>query len=131
MPFNVLFYKMVNQYPLYLLIIGTQIANAFGSMYEAYTIEPADFVVNTTSKTMTDSGQMTQFMCSVNAAKNGHTAFRISNDTGICEMGSINNNAIASPTGIEVFVESSITINKCVISPTIDSEMNSPTSGQV
>ena len=108
--------KMANPLPVCVLLIGIQIPNAFGAMYEAYTIEPAAFVVNTT-------GQMTHFMCSVNAGKNGHTAFRISNDTGRCEMGNITANATQSHHGIKVYVESSITVQKCIISPTIASEI--------
>ena len=107
---------MAYSHYLYALLIGTQIASAFGAMYEAYTIEPAGFVVNATP------GQMNHFMCSAKAGKNGHTAFRISNDTGMCEMGNITANAIQNPDGIKVYVESGITVKNCVISPTIDSE---------
>ena len=106
-------------YTLYVLLFGTQIAKALGAMYEAYTIEPAGFVVNTTE-------QVTQFMCSVNAGKNGYTAFRISNDTGKCEMGNVTANATQIPNGIKVYVESGITINKCVISPKMNKEINPP-----
>ena len=107
---------MAYSHSLYALLIGTQIASAFGAMYEAYTIEPAGFVVNATP------GQMNHFMCSAKAGKNGHTAFRISNDTGMCEMGNITANAIQNPDGIKVYVESGITVKNCVISPIIDSE---------
>ena len=101
---------------LYALLIGIQIASAFGAMYEAYTIEPAGFVVNATP------GQMNHFMCSAKAGKNGHTAFRISNDTGMCEMGNITANATQRSDGIKVYVESGITVNNCTISPTINSQ---------
>ena len=97
---------------LHLLLVGAHIASALGTMYEAYTIEPAGFVVNMTEQT-------TQFMCSVNAGRNGHTAFRISNDTGKCDMGNITANAIQSPNGIMVYVKSGIIIKSCVILPTI------------
>ena len=36
---------MASSHSLYALLIGIQIASAFGAMYEAYTIEPAGFVV--------------------------------------------------------------------------------------
>ena len=110
---------MTNPHSLYALLISTQIASAFGAMYEAYTIEPAGFVVNTTSGQI---GQMTHFMCSANADKTGHTAFRISNDTGKCEMGSITKDATQHHDGIKVYVESGITIKTCAISPTIASQ---------
>ena len=60
---------MAKPHTLYLLLVGAHVASALGAMYEAYTIEPAGFVVNTTEQT-------THFMCSVNAGKNGHNAFR-------------------------------------------------------
>ena len=107
---------MASSHFCYALLIGIQIASAFGAMYEAYTIEPAGFVVNAIPR------QMNHFMCSAKAGKNGHTAFRISNDTGMCEMGNITANAIQSPDGIKVYVESGITVKNCVISPTIHSE---------
>ena len=107
---------MASSHSLYALLIGIQIASAFGAMYEAYTIEPAGFVVNATP------GQMNHFMCSAKAGKNGHTAFRISNDNGMCEMGNITANAKQSPVGIKVYVESGIAVKNCTISPTIDSQ---------
>ena len=107
---------MAKPHTLHLWLVGAHIAGALGTMYEAYTIEPAGFVVNATS------GQMNHFMCSAKAGKNGHAAFRISNDTGMCEMGNITANAKQSPDGIKVYVESGITVNNCIISPTIDSE---------
>ena len=103
---------------LHLLLVGAHIAGALGTMYEAYTIEPAGFVVNMTEQT-------TQFMCSVNAGRNGHTAFRISNDTGECEMGNITANATQGPNGIMVYVKSGIIIKSCVILPTIVNDYNS------
>ena len=97
---------------LYLLLGGALIAGASGTMYEAYNIEPADFVVNSTEQT-------TQFLCSVIAGRNGFSAFRINNDTGSCEMGDVSANTMQNPSGIKVYVESGITVQKCVISPTI------------
>ena len=104
---------MAKPHTLHLWLVGAHIASALGTMYEAYTIEPAGFVVNMTEQT-------TQFMCSVNAGRNGHTAFRISNDTGKCEMGNITANAIQSPNGIMVYVKSGIIVKSCVILSTID-----------
>ena len=102
-----------------ILLIGTQIGYAFGAMYLAYTIKPEGFVVDNTSNVFTDSGEMTAFMCHINADKNGHGAFRISNDTGKCEIGNINTDAVQSSDGIRVYVRHSITVQKCLISPTI------------
>ena len=81
---------------LHLLLL--HVACAFGDMYEAFTIEPASFVGNTTEQT-------THFMCLLNAGRNGQNAFRIRNDTGECEMGSIIANATQSPSGINVYVK--------------------------
>ena len=103
---------------LYLILGGALIAAASGTMYEAYDIEPADFVVNSTEQT-------NQFMCSVNAGRNGYPAFRISNVTGSCEMGDISANTMQNPNGIKVYVKSGITVQKCVISPTIAAHANS------
>ena len=109
---------MVMKVALYLMLVGALIAGASGTMYEAYSIEPADFVVNSTEQT-------NQFMCSVNAGRNGFSAFRINNDTGSCEMGDISTNTMQNPDGIKVYVESGITVQKCVISPTIAAHANS------
>ena len=114
--------RMANPHFLRALLIGTQIASTFGAMYEAYSIKPEGFVANTTSSALTDSGQMTHFMCSANAGKNGHTAFRISHDTGRCEMGNITANATQSLDGIKVYVESGVTVQSCAFSPTIATE---------
>ena len=111
---------MAKPHTLHILLVGAYITGALGSagtIYEAYTIEPAGFVVNTTEKT-------TPFMCSVNAGRSGHSAFRIRNDTGECEMGNIAVNAMQIPYGITVYVKSGVTVNSCVITPTIASEYN-------
>ena len=111
---------MVTPHTLYLLLVGAYITGALGTAdtaYEAYTIESAGFVVNMTEKT-------TPFMCSVNANRNEHNAFRIRNDTGECEMGNITASATRSPNGIMVYVKSGVTVDSCVISPTIASEYN-------
>ena len=109
---------MVMKVALHLMLVGALIAGASGTMYEAYSIEPADFVVNSKEQT-------NQFMCSVNAGRNGFSAFRINNDTGSCEMGVISTNAMQNPSGIKVYVESGITVQKCAISPTIAAHANS------
>ena len=109
---------MAKPHTLHLLLVGAHVAVALGDMYEAYTIEPAGFVVNMTEQT-------TQFMCSVNAGRNGHTAFRISNDTGECKMGNITANATQNPNGIMVYVKSGIIVKNCVILPSIADSYNS------
>ena len=54
----------------------------------------------------------THFMCSLNAARSGLTAFRIINDMGSkCEMGNITASAMQSLNGIMVYVKSGITVN--------------------
>ena len=107
---------MANPQTLLALLICGHIASAFGAMYEAYTIEPSGFVVNTTQ------GQMNHFMCSARAGKSGHSAFRVRDDTGMCELGNINANAKKDPNGLKIFVESGIAISDCVISPTINAQ---------
>ena len=63
---------------------------------------------------------MTEFMCSVYAGKNGHTAFKITSSSGKCKLGTVNANATQSrATGKKTYVMSGITIPKCVISPSI------------
>ena len=98
------------------LVICGHIAGAFGAMYDAYTIESAGFVVNSTQ------GQMNHFMCSAKAGKSGHSAFRVRDDTGMCELGNITANAKKDPNGMKIYVESGITISDCVISPTINAQ---------
>ena len=107
---------MANPRALLALLIGGHIAGTFGAMYDAYTIDPAGFVVNSTQ------GQMNHFMCSAKAGKSGHSAFRVRDDTGMCELGSITANAKKDPNGMKIYVESGITISDCVISPTINAE---------
>ena len=95
-------------------VICGHIAGAFGAMYDAYTIEPAGFVVNSTQ------GQMNHFMCSDRAGKSGHSAFRIINE--ICEMGIITANAKIDPNGTRLYVESGSIGSDCVITPTINAQ---------
>ena len=98
---------------LQLLLVVANITDAFGTMYEAYYLKSSDFVTNRTEQ------QMTEFMCSVYAGKNGHTAFRISS-SGKCKLGSVNATATQNrATGKKTYVMSGISIPKCVISPTI------------
>ena len=99
-----------------LTLIGLQIVSVLGTLFEAYDIEPAGFVVNTTE-------QNNIFSCSLNAGRSGYSAFRIQNDT-LCEMGHLAANAIRNPNGIRVHVRSDVTVTSCVISPTIASVIN-------
>ena len=71
---------------------------------------------------------MTEFMCSVYAGKNGHTAFQIKSSSGKCKLGTVNANATQSKaTGKKTYLMSGITIPKCVLSPTIaDSHNTNP-----
>ena len=102
------------------LLVMANIASALGSMYEAYYIKKADFETNTTEQ------QMSEFMCSVYAGKNGHTAFKIVSNSGICKLGTVNANAVQSlATGKKTYVQSGIAIQKCTISPTIADTYNS------
>ena len=112
---------MAKLHTLHFLLIGAHVACAVGNMYDAYTIEPTGFVVNATEKT-------NPFMCSVNAGRKGQSAFRIRNDTGECEMCNITANAMQNPDGIMVYVKSGVTVNSCVISPTISSEYKTHSS---
>ena len=121
---------MANPCLLYVMLFVTQVANILCTMYEAYTIAPADFILNNMIDTLTDSGQMTHFMCSVNAGKNGQTAFRIRSNTSKCEIGNIAANATQVSNGIRVYVESGIVIGKAkpklVTFPTIAKDINPP-----
>ena len=102
-----------------LLLVVANVAGAFGTMYEAYYIKNADFVTNKTEQ------QMTEFMCSVYAGKNGHTAFKITSSSGKCKLGTVIANATQSKaTGKKTYVMSGISIPKCVISPTIANSYN-------
>ena len=105
---------MANQKTLLALLICGHIAGAFSAMYEAYTIDPSGFVVNSTL------GQMNHFMCSDRAGKSGHSAFRIIYDT--CEMGIITANAKIDSNGTRLYVESGSIGNDCVITPTINAQ---------
>ena len=107
---------MANPRALLALLIGGHIAGTFGAMYDAYTIDPAGFVVNSTQ------GQMNHFMCSAKAGKSGHSAFRVRGDTGMCELGNITANTKKDPNGMKIYVESGIAISDCVISPTINAQ---------
>ena len=109
----------LNMNTLQLFIVAANITGAFGTMYEAYYIKNADFVTNKTEQ------QMTEFMCSVYAGKNGHTAFKITSSSGKCKLGTVNANATQSKaTGKKTYVMSGISIPKCVISPTIADSYN-------
>ena len=104
---------------LQLLLVVANVAGAFCTMYEAYYIKNADFVTKKTEI------QMTEFMCSVYAGKNGHTAFQIKSATGKCKLGTVNANATQSKaTGKKTYVMSGIIIPKCVISPSIADSYN-------
>ena len=99
-----------------LMLICAQIVSVLGTMFEAYDIEPAGFVVNATKQT-------NLFSCSLNAGRSAYSAFRIRNDT-LCEMGHLTANAIRNPNGIRVHVRSDVTVPSCVISPTIADVIN-------
>ena len=104
---------------LQLLLVVANITGAFGTMYEAYYLKSSDFVTNRTEQ------QMTEFMCSVFAGKNGHTAFKIQSSSGKCKLGTVNANATQSKaTGKKTYVRSGISIPKCVVSPTIADSHN-------
>ena len=96
--------------------------NASGTMYETHTIKPTGFVaVSDSSDTMSGPGEMSQFMCAINAGRNGHSAFRVNNDTGKCEPGNvITADAVQCLNGIQVHAEPGTIVKpSCVISPTI------------
>ena len=99
-----------------LMLICAQIVSVLGTMFEAYDIEPAGFVVNATKQT-------NLFSCSLNSGRGAYSAFRIRNDT-LCEMGHLTANAIRNPNGIRVHVRSDVTVPSCVISPTIADVIN-------
>ena len=105
-----------------MLLVGAQIGYAFGAMYATHTIRPTGFVVvDNSSDTMSGPGEMSQFMCAINAGKNGHPAFRVNNDTGKCESGNIiTADAVQCLNGITVHTEpGNLVQTSCVISPTI------------
>ena len=62
--------------------------------------------------------------------KKKDVCFRISNDTGKCEMGNITANAMENPNGIMVYVKSGIPVKSCVISPSIGAEYNTHSTGK-
>ena len=99
-----------------LMLITPQIVCVLGSMFEAYNIEPAGFVVQRREQT-------NFFSCSLNTGRYGHSVFRVQNDN-LCEMGHIDANAIRNPIGIRVHVRSDVTVTSCVISPTIANVIN-------
>ena len=103
------------------LVVVANIRGAIGDMYDAYYIDHNDFLSNKTEQ------QMTEFMCSVYAGKNGHTAFKIDKNSGKCKLGAIKVNTTQCPTGAKTYVKSGIpvkSVQKCMISPIIvDNQM--------